>query len=132
MFEIERWAGARTRGCGDGETRRWEDGPHPRPLPHRERGLTQHSALDSQNPEPRTQNQTQHSALSAQDSPRRLPVVVGISGASGAALARQAILRLGQAGYPAIVTCTSAGKRVWQEELDESYDDFVQLPGSVP
>lgn len=56
----------------------------------------------------------------------RPPVVVGISGASGAALARQAILRLGRAGYPVVATCSRAGQRVWREELDEGFDDFVR------
>lgn len=72
----------------------------------------------SQKPEPRTQNpelSTQH-----------LPVVVGISGASGAVLARRAILRLGEAGYTVIATCSSAGQRVWREELDEDFEAFVQ------
>jgi len=55
-----------------------------------------------------------------------VPVVVGISGASGAAMARQAILRLGQAGYSVIATCSKAGSRVWREEMDESFDAFVQ------
>ncbi len=66
---------------------------------------------------------SQPSVLSPQSS--RLPVVVGISGASGAALARQTILRLGRAGYPVIVTCSRAGQRVWREELDEGFDAFV-------
>lgn len=40
-------------------------------------------------------------------------------------LARQAILTLGQAGYPVVVTCTRAGQRVWREELDEPFAAFV-------
>ncbi len=54
------------------------------------------------------------------------PVVVGVSGASGAVLARQTILRLGQAGYTVVATCSQAGQRVWQEELDESFGAFVR------
>ncbi|MHB0870795.1 MAG: UbiX family flavin prenyltransferase [Chloroflexota bacterium] len=54
------------------------------------------------------------------------PVVVGISGASGSALARQAILRLGRAGYPVVATCSAAGQRVWREELDQEFGEFVQ------
>ncbi len=56
----------------------------------------------------------------------RLPVVVGISGASGAMLARQTILRLGKAGYPIVATCSRAGQRVWREEMDEPFESFVQ------
>ena len=56
----------------------------------------------------------------------RPPVVVGISGASGAVLARQTILRLCRAGYPVVATCSKAGLRVWEDELDESFDDFVR------
>ncbi|MGE5620532.1 MAG: UbiX family flavin prenyltransferase [Sphingomonadaceae bacterium] len=59
--------------------------------------------------------------------PRTLPpVVVGISGASGAVLAQQTILRLGRAGYPVIATCSAAGRRVWREELDAEFDEFVR------
>jgi len=54
------------------------------------------------------------------------PIVVGVSGASGALLARRAILRLGEAGYQVVATCSSAGQRVWREELDETFDAFVR------
>lgn len=56
----------------------------------------------------------------------KLPVVVGISGASGSALAMRAIEMLGRAGYPVIATCTQAGQRVWREELDESFAAFAE------
>lgn len=46
------------------------------------------------------------------------PVVVGITGASGAVLAARAVERLATLGYPLIVTCTPAGRRVWAEELE--------------
>jgi flavin prenyltransferase len=59
----------------------------------------------------------------------QLPIVIGVTGASGAALARRAILRLGRAGYPLIVTCSSAGARVWREELDEEFQQFVETHG---
>lgn len=62
----------------------------------------------------------------------KLPVVIGITGASGAALAREAILRLAGAGYPLVVTCSSAGRRVWEEELDEVFEAFVARHGSEP
>lgn len=98
MFETGRERDAEIRGRGD----RQQDSTH------------------------RTQSPEQGSGLRIQDSPRKLPVVVGISGASGATMARRAIVRLGRAGYPTIVTCTPAGKRVWLEELDENFDAFVQ------
>lgn len=52
-------------------------------------------------------------------------VVVGVSGASGAALARRALEVLGTAGCTVVVTCSNAGQRVWQEELDETFGDYV-------
>jgi len=55
----------------------------------------------------------------------RPPVVVGISGASGAALARRAQLLLLRAGYPVVATCSSAGRRVWREELGEEFGAFA-------
>jgi len=54
------------------------------------------------------------------------PVVVGVSGASGAALAERAILKLGEAGFPIIVTCTPVGQRIWHEELGEPFQSFVE------
>jgi flavin prenyltransferase len=60
------------------------------------------------------------------------PVVVGVTGASGAALAKRAILRLGRAGYQLVVTCSSAGARVWREELDEEFQDFVESHPDLP
>ncbi|MGI5834880.1 MAG: efflux RND transporter permease subunit [Chloroflexota bacterium] len=50
--------GSRQQATGGAETRRRGDGPHPLPLPHRERG-------DTQNPEPRTQHSEQHSKQDA-------------------------------------------------------------------
>jgi 4-hydroxy-3-polyprenylbenzoate decarboxylase len=54
-----------------------------------------------------------------------LPVVVGISGASGAQLAQRAIERLGEQGQPLILTCTDPGARVWKEELGVSFKQSV-------
>ncbi len=56
----------------------------------------------------------------------KLPVVVGVSGASGAALAERTIARLGEAGYPVVATCTPAGQRVWREELGEPFETFAE------
>ncbi len=49
----------------------------------------------------------------------RRPVVVGITGASGQLLARRCIERLLDYGYPLLVVATSAGIRVWREELGD-------------
>ena len=51
--------------------------------------------------------------------PRKRPVVVGITGASGQLLARLCIERLVDYGYPILLVSTGPGRRVWHEELDE-------------
>lgn len=45
------------------------------------------------------------------------PVVVGLSGASGAAVARRVLDLLRAAGREAVVVSTAAGALVWQQEL---------------
>ena len=55
----------------------------------------------------------------------RLPLVIGITGASGAVLAQRVIERLGEADQPLIVTITDAGARVWNEELGLSFKQSV-------
>jgi len=47
------------------------------------------------------------------------PYVVGISGASGAALARQAVEWLAGHGYPVIVTASANAREIWRQELGE-------------
>ncbi len=54
---------------------------------------------------------------------RHLPVVVGITAASGAALTERCITWLAAHGVPLYVTCSNNGRLVWQQELDESLDD---------
>src|SRR5919199_4773014 len=54
----------------------------------------------------------------------KLPVVVGITGASGHLLAQRCIDRLLDYGYPLYLVCTGPGRRVWREELDR---DLTQL-----
>ena len=56
---------------------------------------------------------------------RRDPVVVGISGASGSVLARRAIEALLERDVPVIVTCSSAARLVWQEEVEEPFGTAV-------
>ena len=53
------------------------------------------------------------------------PVIVGISGASGAVLARRTVDELLRRDLPTIVVCSNGGKLVWQDELGESYNDTL-------
>jgi len=57
---------------------------------------------------------------------KSLPVVIGISGASGAALARATIDRVLKLDVPVIVTASSAGRMVWREEMEESFGEAVE------
>ena len=69
---------------------------------------------------------------------QKAPVVVGITGASGAAMARATIDQLLSMQMAVIATASSAARMVWQEELDESFGaalerwadagDFVYYP----
>ncbi|MCH8206386.1 MAG: UbiX family flavin prenyltransferase [Chloroflexi bacterium] len=52
---------------------------------------------------------------------RQSPVVVGITGASGAALARATIDQLLSMEMAVVATASPAGRMVWREELDESF-----------
>jgi 4-hydroxy-3-polyprenylbenzoate decarboxylase len=49
------------------------------------------------------------------------PIVVGITGASGSALARGVVNQLLELDIPVIATASSAARMVWQEEMDESF-----------
>ena len=53
------------------------------------------------------------------------PVVVGITGASGAVIARELIDALLERDVPVAAVASNAARMVWQEELDESYNDAV-------
>ena len=55
------------------------------------------------------------------DNGQRHPTIIGITGASGAVLARTAIDRLLAMDIPVIATASSAARMVWQEEMDESF-----------
>lgn len=57
------------------------------------------------------------------------PVVVGITGASGAPLAKRAIEILNEIGQPAIVVASSAAKVVWHEENGGTLDGWLQSVG---
>ena len=51
-----------------------------------------------------------------------VPVVVGISGASGSILAKRTVEMLINKDIPVIMTCTAAARMVWQEEMDETFN----------
>ena len=53
--------------------------------------------------------------------PPQKPVVVGITGASGAALADAVIDRLLAMRIPVVATASAAARMVWREEMDESF-----------
>ena len=60
------------------------------------------------------------------DGPKTLPVVVGISGASGSALARRTIDRLLDLEVPVLATCSISARQVWQEEMSEPFRDVLE------
>jgi 4-hydroxy-3-polyprenylbenzoate decarboxylase len=53
------------------------------------------------------------------------PVVVGISGASGAVLAKSTVQELLRREVPTALVCSNAGRLVWQEELDVSFNETL-------
>jgi 4-hydroxy-3-polyprenylbenzoate decarboxylase len=55
-----------------------------------------------------------------------LPVIVGITGASGVSIAKQTIDMLLESSTPTIVSASSAARIVWQEEMDESFGSALE------
>ncbi len=55
--------------------------------------------------------------------PRRPPIIIGISGSSGAALARRAVEILGELGRPMHITYTQACRQVWPDEVGRLLTD---------
>lgn len=53
------------------------------------------------------------------------PVIVGISGASGALMAQRTIDRLLERRVPTQVVCSNAARMVWQEELEVSFNQTL-------
>jgi 4-hydroxy-3-polyprenylbenzoate decarboxylase len=53
------------------------------------------------------------------------PVVVGITGASGAVLARATVDALLRRDIPTVALCSNAGRLVWQEEMDENFNETL-------
>ena len=60
------------------------------------------------------------------------PIIVGISGGSGAVMARRTVDELLCRGIPTICVCSNGGKLVWQDELGESFNhtltEWVEHP----
>ncbi len=54
------------------------------------------------------------------------PVVVGITGASGAIMARSVIDRLLAMDITVMATASAAARMVWREEVDESFGDALE------
>ncbi len=59
------------------------------------------------------------------DTQKQLPVVVGISGASGVAMAKRAIDRLLATDIPVVTICSAPARQVWQEEMAEPFHDVL-------
>jgi len=53
------------------------------------------------------------------------PVIVGITGASGAVMARSMVDELLRRDIHTVVLCSNAGRLVWQEELGENYNETL-------
>jgi 4-hydroxy-3-polyprenylbenzoate decarboxylase len=56
---------------------------------------------------------------------KRAPVVVGVSGASGAALADRVIARLLALGHPIELIATSSARIVWRQEMGTPWADAL-------
>ena len=52
---------------------------------------------------------------------QKKPIVLGMTGASGAVIASTAIDRLLEMGVPVVATASSAARMVWQDEMEESF-----------
>ena len=58
-------------------------------------------------------------------SSKEIPVVVGITGASGAVMARATVDALLGRDIPTVVLCSNAGRQVWQEEMDGNFNETL-------
>ena len=54
------------------------------------------------------------------------PVIIGISGASGSIIAYVTIEKLLKLQWPVITTISPAARKVWQQEIDESYGETIE------
>jgi 4-hydroxy-3-polyprenylbenzoate decarboxylase len=53
------------------------------------------------------------------------PVVVGITGASGAVMARATVDELLRRDIPTVALCSNPGRMVWQEEMGQNFADML-------
>ncbi len=53
------------------------------------------------------------------------PVIVGITGASGAVMARAMVDALLRRDIPTVALCSNAGRLVWQAEMGENFNDTL-------
>tara|TARA_B100000029_G_scaffold25505_4_gene25130 strand:- start:2721 stop:3314 length:594 start_codon:yes stop_codon:yes gene_type:complete len=53
------------------------------------------------------------------------PIIVGISGASGATIAKATVDELLHREIPTVAVCSNGGKLVWQDELDVSFNQTL-------
>ncbi|MDA1127950.1 MAG: UbiX family flavin prenyltransferase [Chloroflexi bacterium] len=56
---------------------------------------------------------------------RTKPVIVGITGASGAMMARAAVDVLLRRDIPTVALCSNAARLVWQEEMGENFNETL-------
>ena len=54
-----------------------------------------------------------------------MPLVVGISGASGSIIAKATVEELLHRDMPVALVCTNDARLVWQDEMDEPYKDVL-------
>jgi 4-hydroxy-3-polyprenylbenzoate decarboxylase len=60
------------------------------------------------------------------------PVIIGITGASGAALGQRAVDLLLSMNVPVILICSNAGRVVWNAEMEESFGAALERWSSWP
>ena len=65
-------------------------------------------------------------------SPTPRPLIVGITGASGAIIARELIGTLLERETPVVAVASNAARMVWQEELDETFNSALARWGEYP
>ena len=59
------------------------------------------------------------------------PVIIGITGASGAALAGKTVDELLALDVPVLATASAAGRMVWKEEMEESFGTALERWGDT-
>ena len=55
-----------------------------------------------------------------------MPVIVGVTGASGSVLAKCTIDRFLECNIPVILTVSSAARIVWGKEMDSSFGEELE------